>query len=74
MSNWSSKWDDLQYIFDIFFTLWVLLRELGGDWFLRVLLAVFCGSPESGIWIRPQFLPCQTHITYLGAESDFLSF
>ena len=28
-SNWRSKWDVFQYIFNICFTLWVLLRELG---------------------------------------------
>ena len=50
-SNWSSKWDVFQYIFDICFTLWVLLRELGGDWFLGVRFATSCGSSESGIWI-----------------------
>ena len=73
-SNWSSKWHVFRYIFNIFIILLVLLRELGGDWFLGVLFAVFCGSPESGIWIRPQFLLCQTHITYLEAGPDFLIF
>ena len=50
-SNWSSKWDVFQYMFDLCFTLWVLLRELGGDWFLGVRFATSCGSSESGIWI-----------------------
>ena len=50
-SIWRSKRDVLQHIFDVCFTLWVLLRELGGDWFLGVRFATSCGSSGSGIWI-----------------------
>ena len=47
-SKSSSEWDVLQYIFEMCFTLWVLLRELGGDWFLGVLFATSYGMSESG--------------------------
>ena len=72
-SNWTSKWDGFRCIFDIFIILWVLWRELGGHLFLGIFLAVFSGIPGSGIWSWPQFLLCQTHITYLGADTAFLS-
>ena len=60
--------------FNIFIILRVSWRELGGHLFLCIFLVVFSGIPGSGIWSWPPFLLCQTHITYLGADTDFLLF
>ena len=50
-SNRSSKWEVFRFVFDIMIILWMLLQELGADWFLGVLFAVFSKSLERGIWI-----------------------
>ena len=41
----------LNIVPNIFIILYALLRELGGDWLLGVLVFGFCGSPKSGVWI-----------------------